>query len=126
MMLFRFFWGGVWGKKFLPGFCLPLGSHGTQFRKRQKARLQPHFPIKCGVRFVRVCDVRRGILHSSRRILRWRSLFVVLVPLESSVLLVLVLRDEVANVLVSLLELHLVHALSLVPGEERLSLVHRA
>jgi len=43
---------------------------------------------------------------------------------EDSVLLVLVLGDEVANVLVRLLELHLVHTFSLVPMQECLSLVH--
>merc|ERR1712038_1268169 len=42
------------------------------------------------------------------------------------ILLVLVLGDQVAHVLVGLLEFHLVHALALVPVEERLALVHGA
>merc|ERR1712142_1044816 len=42
------------------------------------------------------------------------------------VLLVLVLGDQVPHVLVGLLELHLVHALALIPVKERLAFVHRA
>merc|ERR1712217_744298 len=45
---------------------------------------------------------------------------------DFGVLLVLVLGDQVADILVGLLELHLVHALALVPVEEGLALVHRA
>merc|ERR1719384_2126959 len=51
-------------------------------------------------------------------------LVLVLFVFDRGVLLVLVLRDQVADVLVSLLELHLVHALALVPVEEGLPLVH--
>merc|ERR1712173_442215 len=51
-------------------------------------------------------------------------LVVVFVVSEDRILLVLVLRDEIADVLVGLLELHLVHTLTLVPVEEGLPLVH--
>merc|ERR1711964_300656 len=47
----------------------------------------------------------------------------ILVSSDGGILLVLVLGDEIDDVLVGLLELHLVHALALVPVEERLSLV---
>merc|ERR1719510_1532914 len=50
----------------------------------------------------------------------------VLVVRHDSILLVLVLGDQIANVLVGLLELHLVHALALVPVKEGLALVHGA
>merc|ERR550534_2845228 len=55
----------------------------------------------------------------------WR-LLVAFFSLHGGVLLVLVLGDQVAHVLVGLLELHLVHALAIVPVEERLALVHGA
>merc|ERR1711879_931579 len=42
------------------------------------------------------------------------------------VLLVLVLSDEISDVLVSFLELHLVHTFTLVPMEESFSSVHRS
>merc|ERR1719284_1841863 len=45
---------------------------------------------------------------------------------KNGILLVLVLGNEIPDVLVRLLELHLVHALSLVPVEEGLPLVHSA
>merc|ERR1719495_838689 len=53
------------------------------------------------------------------------SFFVVLGRV-GGVLLVLVLGDQVPDVLVGLLELHFVHALALVPVQERFALVHRA
>merc|ERR1712060_258381 len=61
---------------------------------------------------------------SSREQIRIPLLVVLL--LDHGVLLVLVLGDEIPDVLVGLLELHLVHALALVPVEERLPLVHSA
>merc|ERR1711877_10173 len=63
----------------------------------------------------------RRTLHASAR--RVSLLFF---SFNGGVLLVLVLGDQVADVLVGLLELHLVHALALVPVEERLALVHGA
>merc|ERR1739848_758142 len=51
-------------------------------------------------------------------------LLAIAVEVDHGVLLVLVLGDEVAHVLVGLLELHLVHALALVPVQEGLALVH--
>merc|ERR1719281_2413389 len=51
-------------------------------------------------------------------------LLFVAVCFDRSILLILVLGDQITNVLISLLELHLVHALSLVPVEEGLPLVH--
>jgi len=56
---------------------------------------------------------------------RARSLIVVPVAIRG-ILLVLVLSDQVPDVLVRLLELHLVHALALVPVEEGLALVEGA
>merc|ERR1719439_328175 len=53
-------------------------------------------------------------------------LLVAVLGFHGGVLLVLVLGDQVAHVLVGFLELHLVHALALVPVEERLALVHGA
>merc|ERR1719495_289291 len=53
------------------------------------------------------------------------SFFVVLGGV-SGVLFILVLGDQVPDVLISLLELHFVHALALVPMQECLALVHRA
>merc|ERR1719232_345372 len=50
----------------------------------------------------------------------------VIFSLNDGILLILVFRDQIADVLVSLLELHLVHALALVPVKERLPLVHGA
>merc|ERR1711964_145598 len=47
----------------------------------------------------------------------------ILISADDGVLLVLVLSDQVNNVLIGLLEFHLVHALALVPVEERLPLV---
>merc|ERR1711964_710008 len=47
----------------------------------------------------------------------------ILISADDGILLVLVLGDQVNHVLVGLLEFHLVHALSLVPVEERLPLV---
>merc|ERR1712241_947795 len=55
-----------------------------------------------------------------------RELLLVILVVQGGVLLVLVLSDQVADVLVGLLELHLVHTLALVPVEERLPLVHSA
>merc|ERR1719461_1789647 len=52
-------------------------------------------------------------------------LLVVIVS-NNGILLILVFRDQVANVLVGFLELHLVHALALVPVKEGLPLVHGA
>merc|ERR1719347_1125176 len=47
-------------------------------------------------------------------------LIAVLIAIEvhHSVLLILIFRDEIAHVLIRLLELHLVHALALVPVQE--------
>merc|ERR1719394_176061 len=53
-------------------------------------------------------------------------LLVAVLGFHGGVLLVLVLGDQVAHVLVGLLELHLVHAFALVPVEESLALVHGA
>merc|ERR1712138_391548 len=50
----------------------------------------------------------------------------ILVSSDSGILLVLVFGDEIDNVLVGFLELHLVHSFSLVPVEEGLSLVEGA
>merc|ERR1712072_19682 len=50
----------------------------------------------------------------------------ILVSSDGGILLVLVFGDKIDNVLVGFLELHLVHALSLVPVEEGLSLVQGA
>merc|ERR1719228_98891 len=58
-------------------------------------------------------------IHSSTS-----SLLLIVISANLGVLLVLVLGDQVADVLVGLLELHLVHALALVPVEEGLALVH--
>merc|ERR550525_2334168 len=66
----------------------------------------------------------RGLLSFAPNVLC--NLLVLVLVSEHGILLVLVLRDKVANVLVGLLELHLVHALSLVPVEESLPLVHSA
>merc|ERR1712178_543903 len=52
------------------------------------------------------------------------ALLVLVISANSGILLVLVLGDQVPDVLVGLLELHLVHALALVPVEEGLALVH--
>merc|ERR1711951_147714 len=46
------------------------------------------------------------------------------IEVHHGVLLILIFGDEIAHVLVRLLELHLVHALSLVPVQERLALIH--
>merc|ERR1719228_1315455 len=60
-------------------------------------------------------------IHSSTS-----SLLLIVITSNLGVLLVLVLGDQVADVLVGLLELHLVHAFALVPVEEGLPLVHSA
>merc|ERR1712087_883379 len=46
-------------------------------------------------------------------------LITVAIEVHHSVLLILVLRDEIAHIFVGLLELHLVHALAFVPVQER-------
>merc|ERR1712038_1296255 len=52
------------------------------------------------------------------------SSLLVVIAADNGILLVLVLGDKVPDVLVGLLELHLVHTLTLVPVEEGLALVH--
>merc|ERR1712142_639950 len=67
-----------------------------------------------------------SLFASSQKQSVFQLLLVAILGLNGGVLLVLVLGDEVPHVLVGLLELHLVHALALVPVEEGLALVHGA
>merc|ERR1712121_29205 len=46
------------------------------------------------------------------------------IEVHHGVLLILIFGDEIAHVLIRLLKLHLVHALALIPMQERLALVH--
>merc|ERR550525_1850709 len=46
------------------------------------------------------------------------------IQIDHGILFILIFGDEIADILVSFLELHLIHALSLVPVQERLPLVH--
>merc|ERR1719411_953848 len=60
--------------------------------------------------------------YSSNRI--WRPCLLRIFIPRHGILLVLVLSNQVPDVLIRLLELHLVHALALIPVQERLALVH--
>merc|ERR1719336_870311 len=60
--------------------------------------------------------------------INWLRAFdgLLLISGDLGILLILVLSDQVTDVLVSFLEFHLVHTLTLVPVQEGLSLVHGA
>merc|ERR1719384_1007826 len=51
-------------------------------------------------------------------------LITITIEVDHGVLLILILRDEIAHIFVGLLELHLVHALAFVPVQEGLALIH--
>merc|ERR1712204_102182 len=53
-----------------------------------------------------------------------RLLILVAIEVHHGVLLILILRDQIAHVLIGLLELHLVHSLAFVPMQESLALIH--
>merc|ERR1719336_66776 len=93
------------GTSLVPASCLRAGP---------RKNLEAHGGLAWEVSRVYACCGRNG------------NLLLVVFLVEDSVLLVLIFGDEIADVLVRLLELHLVHALSLVPVEESLPLVHRA
>merc|ERR1719383_406792 len=92
------------------GACVPTRTRGANVgRKRNQLR-----------------NMSAIVLHAKGGgSFRGTRLLLVVYPV-GGILLVLVLRDEISDVLVGLLEFHLVHALALVPVKERLALVHRA
>merc|ERR1719491_2948586 len=51
-------------------------------------------------------------------------LVLIAIEVHHGILLILILGDEIAHILIRLLELHLVHALALIPMQERLPLIH--
>merc|ERR1719438_332680 len=82
--------------------------------------------VKCSVVPVGAGWARKSFAYICSTPSDLSDLLVLIFISKDGILLVLVLSDEIPDVLVSLLELHLVHALSLVPVEERLPLVHSA
>merc|ERR1712087_221767 len=50
-----------------------------------------------------------------------RILILIAIEVHHGILLILILGDQIAHILIRLLELHLVHALALIPMQERLA-----
>merc|ERR1712087_1025913 len=53
-----------------------------------------------------------------------RILILIAIEVHHGILLILILGDQIAHILIGLLELHLVHALALISMQERLALIH--
>merc|ERR1711924_263132 len=69
---------------------------------------------------VELCDLSQLDMSCNLEVV---ATILILISSDNGILLVLVLGNKIDNVLVGLLELHLIHTLTLVPVEERLPLV---
>merc|ERR1740123_925000 len=49
---------------------------------------------------------------------------IIILQIDNRILLILILSNQIAHILIRLLELHLIHAFALIPMQKRLTLIH--